>query len=114
MVHRAGSFGERRLLTQHRKTLLTTADLRPGTDPRSREWLRVTAHMAVVVALLCLAAANIHLRWTWSEMEDGVLWTERGGDITAVEIQRPSPAARADVRPGDVLVAVNGVDIKSI
>src|SRR5215207_3908734 len=107
MATKPDAIGERRLLAQHRKPLLTTADLRSGSDARRREWLRVTAHMAVVVALLCLAAANIQLRWTWSEMEDGVLWTEVGGDITAVEIQRPSPAARADVRPGDVLVAVN-------
>ena len=37
--------------------------------------LRLTAQLAVVVALLCLAAANIYVRATWSEAEAGVLWT---------------------------------------
>ena len=69
--------------------------------------------MAVVVGLLCLAAANMHLRWSWSEVEDGVLWTDLGGIVFAKEIDRDTPAARADVRRGDELVAINGVEVRS-
>ncbi|MBA2303896.1 MAG: PAS domain-containing protein [Acidobacteria bacterium] len=70
--------------------------------------------MAVVVALLCLAAANLHLRWTWSEMEDGVLWTWSAGEVVAGEIAAGSPAARAGVRPGDVLFAIDGSEVQAV
>ena len=60
------------------------------------------------MALICLAAFNMHLRWTWSEMEDGVLWSERAGEITATEIAEASPGERANVKPGDVLLLNDG------
>ena len=106
--------GERRLLTQQRSSLLTSADVRPGLDLRRHPWVRAGAHLALVVALLCLAAANIHLRWTWSEAEDGVLWRLMGDDVTAVEVAEDSAAARHGVRAGDVLLALDGVEVRSV
>ena len=44
------------------------------TGSRRRTLVRLTAQLAVVVLLLCLAAANMYVRATWSEPEDGVLW----------------------------------------
>jgi hypothetical protein len=70
--------------------------------------------MALVVALLCLAAANIHLRWAWSEVEDGVLWRDTAGAVTAVEVADRSPAARQGVQPGDVLDAIDGDPVDSV
>ena len=71
------------------------------------------AHMAVVLALLCLAAANMQLRWTFAEMEDGVLWSDDdgSGQVVAREIAPDTPGARLGIRSGDVLVAVNGTDV---
>ena len=69
--------------------------------------------MAVVVALLCLAAANLYTRWTWSEMEDGVLWATVADAVTAREVAEDSPAARAGVRPGDILSVLNGQEVLS-
>ena len=113
MSDRARAFGERRLLRGERKALLTQAEIRPGLELQRRAWFRATAHIAVVVALICLAAANMHLRWTWSEMEDGVLWSEQAGEIVATEIAPGSPAERADVRPGDLLIAIDGREVVS-
>jgi two-component system NtrC family sensor kinase len=106
MAHHAGSIGERRLLRQQRP-LLTSADFRPTTAAKSA-WLRTTSHMAVVVALLCLAAANLYTRWTWSEMEDGVLWKTVANAVTAGEVAKGSPAAGAGIQPGDILESLNG------
>lgn len=94
--------------------MLTTAHLRPAADLRRKAWFRATAHIAVVVALLCLAAANIHTRWTWSEVEDGVLWRLNAGEVTALEIAEGSPAAREGVQPGDLLVAIDGIAVESV
>ena len=108
MASREGAFGERGLLHRERSALQASAEFHTGLDARRRAWLRSTAHLAVVVALVCLAAANMHLRWTWSEVEDGVLWSEQAGVVTAVEIAAGSPAAEAGVRPGDILEAIDG------
>ncbi|NUR56376.1 MAG: PAS domain-containing protein [Acidobacteria bacterium] len=72
------------------------------------------AQLAVVVALLSLAIANIVQRASWSEVEDGVLWRASGGDIVATEIAAGSAAAKAGVEPGDVLLAINGAPVEGV
>src|SRR5215217_9355606 len=99
---------ERRLLGQRDSSVLTSADFHPVSDTRRRAWFRSTVHLAVVAALLCLAAANIAVRATWSELEDGVLWDESTGALTAKEIADGSPASNKGIRKGDVLAAING------
>jgi two-component system, NtrC family, sensor kinase len=84
------------------------------TGIRRSAWVRLTAQVAVVVALLCLAAANIAVRATWSEMEDGVLWKQQGAALTAREITPNSAAEKAGIQPGDELVAVDQRPIQSL
>jgi two-component system NtrC family sensor kinase len=107
MGYHAGSIGERRLLRQ-RRPLLTSADHRPVSPGSRAAWLTTTGHLAVIVALLCLAAANLWTRWTWFEMEDGVLWATVGDALTAREVAVGSAAADQGIRPGDILEALNG------
>jgi uncharacterized membrane protein YhdT len=109
-----GSIGERRLLSQQRSSLLTLADVRPSSETRRQIRLRAIGHTAIVAVLLCLAAANVRVRWAWSEVEDGVLWTLTANDVVAKEIAPGSPAERHDVRPGDVLLQVNGTRVDSV
>ena len=66
--------------------------------------LRTTAQMLVVAVLLCLGVMNISVRATWTEMDDGVLWRATASDVVAREVAEDSPAARAGVRPGDILL----------
>jgi PAS domain S-box-containing protein len=81
---------------------------------RGRSLLRLTAQLGVVVALLCLAAANIYVRATWSEPEDGVLWrTTPDGVVVAQEIAANSPGARAGLRVGDILAEVDRAPVDS-
>jgi PAS domain S-box-containing protein len=94
--------------------VLTSLDVRPASDIRRKAWFRTTAHLALVAALVCLAAANVSLRWTWWEVEDGVLWRETAGVVTAVEVFEGSPAERHGIQPGDVLEAIDGVSVESV
>jgi len=55
-----------------------------------------------------MGITNIVQRATSDEVEDGVLWVERNAGVVAAEVARGSAAARAGVRPGDVLLAVDG------
>ena len=77
--------------------------------------LRLTAQLAVVMALLCLAVANIYVRATWSELEDGVLWTPRAGrGGRRRRGGHGSPGARAGLREGDILEAIDGRPIDTV
>jgi two-component system, NtrC family, sensor kinase len=105
--------GERRLLSHCGISVLTPGDFHAVSETRRRAWLRSTVHLAIVAALLCLAAANLTKRATWNELEDGVLWDESSGALSAKEVDARSPAAKAGVRPGDVLIAVNGLGVES-
>ena len=84
-----------------------------NTGSRNRGLLNLTAQLAVVVALLSLAIANIHVRATWSEVEDGVLWIASPEGVIAREVSAASPGALAGVRPGDILESINGAPIDS-
>jgi two-component system NtrC family sensor kinase len=75
-------------------------------------WGRSLLALAVVAMLLVLGVANIALRAQWHQVEDGVLWADRAEGVTISEIADGSPAARAGLQRGDILLAVNGVPIE--
>jgi len=75
-------------------------------------WGRSLLALAVVAMLLVLGVANIALRAQWHQVEDGVLWADRAEGVTVTEIADGSPAARAGLQRGDILVAVNGKPIE--
>jgi two-component system NtrC family sensor kinase len=70
--------------------------------------------IVVVGVLLSLGAANIVARATFDEVEDGVLWTLRPEGVTAAEIANRTPAARAGVQRGDVLLAIDDSPVQSV
>ena len=76
--------------------------------------MRSTAQLAIVILLICLAIANIWQRAKWNEVEDGVLWRPSGADIIAAEVAPGSPAARAGLHPGDVLLAIDGRPVERV
>ena len=89
-------------------------DKHTRADARRTAWLRLVAQAAVVAALICLAIANIALRMTWSEMEDGILWRMTPQGVTASVIEAGSPGDSAGIRRGDVLIAIDGRAVESV
>jgi PAS domain S-box-containing protein len=85
----------------------------PPVASRARALVRLLAPVVIVAVLVTLAVLNISARWAWSEMEDGVLWSQSGYSTIAAEVAEGSPAAKAGVRQGDVLLAINGVTVMS-
>jgi two-component system, NtrC family, sensor kinase len=71
------------------------------------------AALGLVVGLLLLGTANIAVRATWHALEDGVLWVTDAQGVSASEVSEHSTAARAGVRVGDVLLAINGHPVES-
>ena len=80
---------------------------RTGASGRDRFCPIVTALLLLVMGL-----ANIVERATSDEVEDGVLWVERSAGVVAAEVAADSPAERAGVRPGDVLLAIDGQPVE--
>jgi two-component system NtrC family sensor kinase len=76
-------------------------------------WGRNSLALGVVACLLALAAANISLRASWHEVEDGVLWVGRPEGVVAAEVAPRSAAALAGIGAGDVLLAANGRSVTS-
>ena len=83
-----------------------------GTARGASPWGWFSA-FGVVVVLLVLGVANVAVRATWQELEDGVLWVTRSQGVTAAELSETSSAARAGVRVGDVLLAIDGRPVES-
>src|ERR1051325_11984424 len=75
-------------------------------------WGRSLLALAVVGMLLVLGVANIALRAQAHQVEDGVLWADRAEGVTVSEIADRSPAARAGLRRGGILLAVHGTPVE--
>ena len=83
-------------------------------DPRRYrgEWAMALLAVGVVAALLCLAIANAVVRANGRSVDDGVLWRESAGGLLAEAVAPRSPAARAGIDRGDVLLAVGGEPVE--
>jgi hypothetical protein len=64
--------------------------------------------LAVVAVLLCLGLLNVVARATWQAVEDGVFWGAQADGVIALDVAADGPAIHAGVRPGDLLIAVDG------
>jgi hypothetical protein len=70
----------------------------------------------VVLAGLALAAVGVYnlvLKATWTQADDGVFWRQTPQGLVAARLAPGGPAARAGVREGDVLLAVDGEEALS-
>jgi two-component system NtrC family sensor kinase len=82
--------------------------------PATMKTMKTTSTSLIVLALLCLAALNVQQRWTWSELEDGVLWKSAGGAVAASDIAPGTAADRAGLRRGDILEAIDGDEVRQV
>jgi PAS domain S-box-containing protein len=80
----------------------------------SNRWIRARLPLIVLAALLSLGAANIALRATWHEVEDGVLWTDRDGSVVAADVAPGTPGHAMGVKPGDVLLAIDDRPVENV
>jgi len=78
------------------------------SPPTWRDWPRSILPIVTALLLLAMGVANIAQRATSEDVEDGVLWLERTAGVVASEVAAGSAAARAGIKPGDVLLSVDG------
>src|SRR5580704_746837 len=68
---------------------------------------------AIVLGLLTMAVIvfgviNFQQRLSFDVPDDGVSWTDNAQGVQAIFVAPNSPGDRAGIRPGDVLVSVDG------
>src|SRR5436190_16425922 len=69
---------------------------------------------ALVGVLLCFGALNIAVRATSHKLEDGVLWEPRPEGVTAADVAARGGAMAAGIRPGDVIIAIDGAPVETV
>ena len=87
-------------------------ELPPFGSARPLDWRHTLLPVFVTVCLLVFGIANVVSRATSREVEDGVLWVERSAGVVAAEVAAPSAAERAGIRPGDILLAIDGQPVE--
>jgi two-component system NtrC family sensor kinase len=76
-----------------------------------RRRLKTSLVVLVGLALATLGVYNVVQKAIWNLMDDGVFWKAAPQGLIAARIAPGSPAGRAGVRQGDVLLAVDGEEV---
>jgi hypothetical protein len=88
----------------------------PAQKSMNREsqsrFVAVVLFLATVAAVV-FASFNFQKEKQWAEPDDGVWWIERGGHLVADRVDGGGQGAKAGIKAGDVLVAINDSDVKS-
>jgi two-component system NtrC family sensor kinase len=79
----------------------------------NRRYLKNALVVLAGLALAALGLYNIVQKATWSRMDDGVFWKTTPQGLVASRVAPGGPEARAGVRDGDVLLAVDGEEVLS-
>ena len=80
----------------------------------SRWRLKNTLVVIAGLALAALGSYNLVLKATWTPTDDGVFWKRAPQGLVAARLAPGGPAARAGVREGDILLAVDGEEVLSL
>ena len=83
------------------------------TDRRDHLKLRLGAIFLALatVAAVSFAIINLQQRMLFDVPDDGVSWVDSPSGIQAFAVAENSPAARAGVKAGDILLAVDGLAV---
>src|SRR5688572_8652250 len=76
-----------------------------------RTRLKNVTVVSVALVLATLGIYNIFLKATWTLMDDGVFWRQGPQGLAAGRVAAGGPAALAGVKPGDVLLAIDGAEV---
>jgi two-component system NtrC family sensor kinase len=75
---------------------------------------KVVATVLVTSLLVAIGIFNLRDRAAWVEASDGAFRVESGGGLVAKEVEPGGPAAEAGIRPGDLLVSLNGREVGNL
>ncbi len=69
--------------------------------------------MFFMLGLVFLGGLNVYRKAMWTEPTDGVVWKRNPGGLTAIHVEKDSPAYIAGIQKGDILYSINGNPVKN-
>ena len=88
----------------------------PAPTPMNREsqarFIAVLLFVLTVTAVV-FAGFNLQKEREYAGPDDGAWWVEQGGHLVADRVDPNGQAAKAGIKPGDQLVAVNNEDVRN-
>jgi two-component system, NtrC family, sensor kinase len=109
-----------KLLIEERRGGAAGVNRRSGKGPPGKSMNRESQSRFVAVLLFLLTVAavvfagfNFQKEKQWAEPDDGVWWVERGGHLVADRVAAAGQGAKAGIKPGDRVVAINDFAVKS-
>ena len=73
---------------------------------------RIIATLIVSLGMIILGGLNVQQKRQWVAPDDGVSWIETSNGVEAILVVAEGPGERAGVELGDVLVAIDEIDIE--
>jgi two-component system, NtrC family, sensor kinase len=110
-----------KLLIEERKGLSSKVNrISGGADPARKSMNRESQSRFVAVLLFLLTVAavvfagfNFQKEKQWAEPDDGVWWVERGGHLVADRVEGAGQGAKAGIKAGDQVVAINDFPVRN-
>lgn len=75
---------------------------------------KVVATIFLTALLVVIGGLNLSHRASWSDPWDGLFWEESTRGLWVAEVTPEGPAERVGIRPGDILLALNGREISNL
>jgi two-component system NtrC family sensor kinase len=63
--------------------------------------------LVALILVLILGGFNVYRKIRWQEPADGATWENRPAGLTAIQVNKDSPAELAGIKKGDVVYSVN-------
>ena len=69
---------------------------------------KVVATVLLTILMVSLGVLNLRDRTSWSDPSDGIFWEQSEAGLRALEVAPDGPGAQAGIRPGDILLSLDG------
>ncbi len=69
---------------------------------------KAVATVLLTILMVSIGVLNLRDRAAWSDPSDGVFWEESEAGLRAAAVTLEGPGARAGIRPGDILLSLDG------
>ncbi len=75
---------------------------------------KIVATVLLTSLLVGIGILNLRDRATWTDPSDGIFWVEASRGLEAAAVSSGSSGEQAGIRPGDILIAINGEQISNL
>jgi two-component system, NtrC family, sensor kinase len=75
---------------------------------------KIVAATLMTIIVVTIGILNLRDRASWKDPTDGVFWVESASGLRAAEVVPEGPGARVGIKPGDLLISLEGRPIANL